>query len=72
MNPISGCRNLFTQYQWRQYFDLPGFLKYPPDDFMLDWRLLLDNHTAIRLLFHFELFDGMVFPQIESNEISTV
>ncbi len=39
---------------------------------MLDWRLLLDNHTAIWLLFHFELFDGMVFPQIESNEISTV
>lgn len=39
---------------------------------MLDCRLLLDNHTAIRLLFHFELFDGMVFPQIESNEISTV
>ena len=34
---------------------------------MFNCRLQLDTHTPIRLLFHFELFDGMVFPQIESN-----
>lgn len=66
MNQFSGSGYFVSQGNGFEDFDFAGFAEYPADDFVFDGRAQINDQGTVGLAFDFELFDFLVFLEVES------